>query len=129
MTSAVVIILRLCWRQKSVSSGTRAMVPSSLMISQMTPEGSSPAMRARSTRGFGLSGANQDAAFAGAQRKDVAGTHQVGGARGGIDGDLDGAGAVGGADAGGDALAGFDGFGEGGAEGRLVGAGHGARRR
>ncbi len=77
--------------------------------------------------GFGLPGADQDAAFAGAQRKDVAGAHQVRGARGGIDGDLDGAGAVGGADAGGDALAGFDGFGEGGAEGRLVGAGHGAK--
>ena len=49
MTSAVVIILRLYWRQNSMSSGTRAMVPSSLMISQMTPEGLSPAMRARST--------------------------------------------------------------------------------
>ena len=31
------------------SCGMRAMVPSSFMISQITPEGSSPAMRARST--------------------------------------------------------------------------------
>ena len=77
--------------------------------------------------GLGLSGADEHAAGAGAQRKDVAGAHQVAGARSGIDGDLDGAGAVGGADAGGDALARFDGFGEGGAEGRLVGAGHGSQ--
>ena len=32
-----------------VSSGTRAIVPSLLMISQMTPAGYSPAKRARST--------------------------------------------------------------------------------
>ncbi len=78
-------------------------------------------------RGFGLPSSDKDAAFAGAQRKYVAGTHQVRGTRSGIDGDLDGAGAVSGADAGGDALASFDGFGEGGAEGRLVGVGHGTQ--
>ena len=67
-------------------------------------------------RSFGLSGADQHAAFAGAQREDVAGTRQVGGPGGGIDGDLNGAGAVVGGDAGGDAVARVDGFAEGGAD-------------
>ncbi len=36
-------------RQNGIKSGTRAISPSSRMISQMTPEGLRPAMRARST--------------------------------------------------------------------------------
>src|ERR1700722_18574391 len=36
-------------RQNSIRSGTRAMVPSSFMISQMMPAGTMPARRARST--------------------------------------------------------------------------------
>src|SRR3990167_5102133 len=47
--SAMVIISRPCYRANFVSSGTRAMVPSSFMISQMTPAGYRPAIRARST--------------------------------------------------------------------------------
>src|SRR3954468_18083147 len=47
--SATVIILRSCLRQYSSRSGTRAIVPSSFMISQITPAGLSPARRARST--------------------------------------------------------------------------------
>ncbi len=47
--SAIVIISSLCLLAKRVSSGTRAIVPSLFMISQMTPAGYSPAMRARST--------------------------------------------------------------------------------
>ncbi len=66
--------------------------------------------------GFGLSGANQDSAFAGAEREGVSGTREVVGPRGGIDGDLNGVGAIVGRDAGGDSVAGIDGFGEGGAE-------------
>jgi hypothetical protein len=38
-----------CPRQKSASCGRRAIVPSSFMISQITPAGVSPAIRARST--------------------------------------------------------------------------------
>src|SRR5229473_2127634 len=38
-----------CRWQNSIRSGTRAMVPSSFMISQMMPAGISPASRARST--------------------------------------------------------------------------------
>ena len=47
--SAIVIISSPCLRANFASSGTRAIVPSSFMISQMTPAGSRPAMRARST--------------------------------------------------------------------------------
>ena len=71
--------LQTVLRQNSVSCGRRAMVPSSFMISQMTPAALRPAMRARSTRGFGLSGADEDAAVAGAQREDVAGAGEIGG--------------------------------------------------
>ena len=47
------------------------------MISQITPAGVSPASRARSTRGLGLPGAHQHAAFARAQREHVARTRQI----------------------------------------------------
>ena len=62
-----------CW-QNSIRSGTRAIVPSSFMISQIIPAGISPASRAKIDRGFGLSGAHQHSAFARAKREDVAGT-------------------------------------------------------
>ncbi len=45
----MVTISRPCLRANFVSSGTRAIVPSSFMISQMTPDGYRPAIRARST--------------------------------------------------------------------------------
>jgi hypothetical protein len=38
-----------CFRANFVSCGTRAIVPSSFMISQITPAGYKPAIRARST--------------------------------------------------------------------------------
>ncbi len=49
MSSATEIILSPCAMQNSLSCGTRAMVPSGFMISQITPAGERPAMRARST--------------------------------------------------------------------------------
>ena len=49
MRSAIVIISRPCLLRELRQLGTRAIVPSSFMISQMTPAGYSPAMRARST--------------------------------------------------------------------------------
>src|SRR5579883_1239791 len=44
-----VIIFSPCLAQNSTRSGTRAMVPSSFMTSQITPAGYRPAIRARST--------------------------------------------------------------------------------
>ena len=97
-------------RAKFVSCGTRDMVPSSFMISQMTPEG----FEARDARqvdgGFGLPGADQHAAVARAQRKHVAGPGEILRAGLRIDRGEDGDGAVGGADAGGDAELRVDGF-------------------
>ena len=45
----MVIISSLCRFANFVSSGTRAIEPSSFMISQITPAGYIPPMRARST--------------------------------------------------------------------------------
>jgi hypothetical protein len=45
--------------------------------------------------GFGLAGADEDAAASGAEREDVAGPNEVSGGGARIDGDADGAGAVG----------------------------------
>src|SRR5262245_20273161 len=49
ISSAMVVILRSCCAAKASRSGSRAMVPSSRRISQMTPAGANPARRARST--------------------------------------------------------------------------------
>jgi len=75
--------------------------------------------------GLGLSGADQNAAAARAQREDVAGTGEVG--RGGaeIDGGADGAGAVRSGNASRHAFAGFDGLSKCGAEARGVLPRHG----
>ena len=64
---------------------------------------------------FGLSGADEHAALARAEREDVAGASEISGPRGRIDGNLDGAGAVAGGDAGCDTVAGVNGLAEGGA--------------
>ena len=69
---------------------------------------------------LGLAGADEDAALAGPQRIDVAGHDDVVRRRGRVGEHAASLGAVGGGDAGGDALAGIDGDGEGGAEGGLV---------
>ncbi len=49
MRSAIVIISSPCLRANFFSSGTRAIVPSSFITSQITPAGGRPAIRARST--------------------------------------------------------------------------------
>ena len=67
-----------------------------------------------------MAGADEHAAVARAQRKDVAGAGEILRARLWIDGGEDGDGAIGGADAGGDAEAAVDGFAEGGAVDRGV---------
>jgi hypothetical protein len=75
-------------------------------------------------RALGVAGADQDAAGLGAQREDVAGADDVGGAEVLVAGDADGLGAVGRGDAGGDAAAGLDRDGEGGAHVAGVGGDH-----
>src|SRR5215210_7867142 len=98
-------------------SGTRAIVPSSFMTSQITPAGVRPASRARSTA----------ASVCPVRSSTPPGLDFNGNtwpgwtrARGRVDGDLDRARPVGRGDAGGHAVAGLDGDGEGRLEGRLV---------
>ena len=63
------------WRTRS-APGRRAMVPSSFMISQITEAVPAGPYREVAT-GFGVAGADQHAAFAGGDREDVAGLHDV----------------------------------------------------
>ena len=70
------------------------MVPSSFMISQMTRGGVQAGLARDVDRGLGMAGADQGAAFAGHERKDVAGGDDVVAAAFGVDGDGDGVGAV-----------------------------------
>ena len=83
-------------------------VPSSFMISQITPAGVEPGDAREIDRRFGLSGAHQHAAVARAQRKHVAGPREIGGLGLRIDRRADGRGAIGGGDAGARAALGFD---------------------
>ena len=101
-------------------SGTRAIVPSSFMISHTTPAGIRPASRARSTAASVWPDALQHAARLCTQREDVAGLHEVvrHGAR--VDRNLDRPRAVVRGDSGRDAFARLDRDGEGGTERRLV---------
>ena len=66
-----------CFFLNSISSGRRAIVPSSCRISQSTPAGCRPAIRGEIDRRFGVTRAAQHAAVLGAQRKDVARLHQI----------------------------------------------------
>ena len=113
-------IFRPCCSQYATRSGTRAMVPSSFMISQMTPAGIRPARRARSTAASVWPARASTPPGRATQREDVARLDQVLGAAARVDGHLDGVGPVGRRDAGGHALPRLDGHGEGGAEPRLV---------
>jgi len=74
---------------------------------------------------FGLTGADEDSAFARAEGENVAGASEVVGRGTGRYGSADGVGAVIGGDAGGDAFAGLDGLGECGSEAGGVLLGHG----
>ena len=94
------------------------------MISQITPDGIEPGEPGDVDRRLGMAGADQHAAVARDQRKDVARRDDMLGALGGVDRDRDGAGAVGGGNAGGDALARLDRGGEGGFEPGAVGPAH-----
>ena len=90
------------------------MVPSSRMISQITPAGVEPGQPRDVDRRLGMAGADQHAAGPSDQREDMAGRDDRVGAVGGVDRHGDGPRPVGGADAGGDPVARLDRDGEGG---------------
>ena len=94
------------------------------MISQITPLGIEPGEPRNVDRGFGMAGADQDAAGPGDQREDMAGRDDRVGAVGRIDRDRDRARAVGGADPGRNSFLRLDRDGEGGLVAAAVGAGH-----
>ena len=97
------------WRsQYGIRSGTRAIVPSSFVISQITPDGLRPARRARSTAASVWPMRSSTPPGRARSALHVAAHEQVGRPRVGRDRDLHGVAAVGGRDAGGDALAGVD---------------------
>ena len=104
MRSRIVPILRPWSWAKATRSSIRAIVPSSRMISQITPDGIEAGEPGDVDRRLGMAGADQHAAVARDQREDVAGRDDMLAALGGVDRDRDGARAVGGGDAGGDAL-------------------------
>ena len=84
------------------------MVPSSFMISQMTPAGYKPGDAGDIDAGFSLSGTHEHAAVLGAQGKDVPGPGQVRRLGLGINGSQNGGGAIGSRDTGGDTFAAID---------------------
>ena len=90
-------------------------MPSSFMISQITPEGFSPAMRDKSTEASVCPARTSTPPLRARKRKHVAGAREVLRPSLRVDGGQNGDGAVRGADAGGDADARVDGFAEGGA--------------
>ena len=59
MIWAIETIFSPCLAAKRLRFGTRAMVPSSFITSQMIPAGESPTSRARSTAGLGVARALQ----------------------------------------------------------------------
>ena len=105
-------------------SGTRAIVPSSFMISQTTPAGISPASRARSTAASVWPARSSTPPRRARSGKMWPGWTRSRGLRARVDRDLDRARAVVRGDPGRDALARLDRDGEGGPERRLVLVGH-----
>ena len=103
----MIILSPCCW-QNAIRSGTRAIVPSSFMISQTTPAGFRPASRARSTAASVWPARWSTPPAPRAQREDVAGLDEVAAALARVDRDLDRARAVMGGDPGRDALARLD---------------------
>ena len=118
--SATVRIRSWCCFAKACRSGMRAMVPSSFMISQITPAGFRPASRARSTLPSVWPVRRRTPPGLRDQREYVAGPRQIRGASVARHRGPNGARAVGRGDAGGDALARLDRDRERGAVGRLV---------
>ena len=98
MRSSIVRMRRPCLAAKTWRSGIRAMVPSSFMISQMTPAGVRSA-GGRGHQSLGLPRAHQDAALARARRGNTwPGVTTSSGCVSALGRDADGVGAVGGAE-------------------------------
>ena len=66
-----------CFFLNSISSGNRAIVPSSCKISQRTPGRLQPGEPRKIDRCFGMSGPAQNAAVFCAQRENVARLHEI----------------------------------------------------
>ena len=113
-----------CRAQNPTRSGTRAIVPSSFMISQTTPAAVSPASRARSTAASVWPERWSTPPERARSGNTWPGWTRSCGGRGGVDGDLDRPRPVGGGDAGRDAVARLDRDRERRAERRLVLVGH-----
>jgi hypothetical protein len=79
MRSEIVPIFSPCFCAKATRSGSRAIVPSSFMISQITPDGVEAGEPGHVHRGLGMARAHQHAAGAGAEREDMPGRRDVGG--------------------------------------------------
>ena len=94
MRSAIVTRCRPKRSATSSRSGSRAIVPSAFMISQMTPARRQAGEAGEVDGGLGVTGALEHAAGLRAQREDVAGAAEVGGVRVGGDGAADAARAV-----------------------------------
>ena len=108
MRSATLTIGRSCLRENSSSSGMRAISPSSRMISQMTPAGSRPARRARSTEPSVCPSEPGRRRAARAAGNTCPGIDQIVGAGAARDGDADRLGPLARRDAGGRPVAGVD---------------------
>ena len=112
MRSAIVRMRRPCFSAKRSRSGIRAMVPSSFMISQMTPAGVRSARRARSTEPSVCPVRTSTPPLRARSGNTCPGVTTSSGLGLGAGGDADGVRAVGGADAGGHAAARLDAHGE-----------------
>ena len=102
----MVQIFRRCFRANFRNSGSRAIVPSSFMISQSTPMGRKPASCARSTAASVWPARCSTPPGRARNGKTWPGWTKSSGTAVGDGHDLNGPGAVGGADAGGDAARG-----------------------
>ena len=124
MRSRIVPILRPWARAKSIRSSSRAMVPSSRMISQITPLGLSPARRETSTAASVWPARTSTPPGLATSGKTWPGETIASGPLADVDRDGDGARAVGGADPGRNPFLRLDRDGEGGLVAAAVGAGH-----
>ena len=116
----MVTILRPCSSANASSSGMRAMVPSSFMISQITAGGLQPCQARQVHRSLGLAGAHEHPPGLRPQGEDMSGADEIlgPGIRG--DGRQDGRCPVGGGNTGRHAVARIDRDGKGRAEGRGI---------
>ena len=108
ISALIVTIFNPCALANLANSGTRDMVPSSFIISQITAAGLRARQPRQIYRTFGLPRASEHTALMRFQRKNVAGTRKIGRLTFGIDRHMNRRGPVGGGNAGGDVAPGVD---------------------